>query len=477
MFLIGNDFSPKRWLGVLLIALVAIGINFNAAYGMVVLWLTTDTYMHGAFVLPLAAIMAKQKPWPTALSSPMNMGLSVLLIIAWMMLVLVGHLSMLNVVQQFALLSVIPLVVLLCYGLPIAWHYRAPLLLIFFAVPVGDFLVPFLQSITADMSVFFLQMSGVSVLRNGWYISIPAADFRVAEACSGINFLISTFTVAVFYAFTYMEKTHKRVAFIVMGLVVPLLANGVRVYLIIMIANWGNVEAATGFDHLVYGWIFFVFILVALFTIGHFWQDPAPVDSETGVMLNAKPMRLSARLNMLLGAMGLLSMLLFWYGSKDDSSPYNVSLPSGVAITENDILSPKFPMADSVTVEVIDSEIRLYRVVYANESVDKKLISYQNRWFDGQIWSVAETQKIKHDGNNFTVWKLADLSGRQSTLIFSYCVGGQWYNSNIHVKLGQVKSRLLGTDRGGRAFAWFALNDQGEKQHLSNASLDRLCSL
>jgi exosortase A len=477
MSLIGNDFNPKRWLGVLLIASIATGISFDAAYGMVVLWLTTDTYMHGAFVLPLAAIMAKQKPWPKSLSSPLNMGFSVLLITGWMMLVALGHLSMLNVVQQFALLSVIPLVVMLCYGMPIAWHYRAPLALIFFAVPVGDFMVPFLQSITADMSVFFLQMSGVSVLRNGWYISIPAADFRVAEACSGINFLISTFTVAVFYAFTYMEKTYKRIAFIVMGLVVPLFANGVRVYLIIMIANWGNVEAATGFDHLVYGWVFFVLILIALFSVGHFWQDPAPVDSETGVMLNAIPLRMSKHLILLLGAMFVLSMLLLWYGSKDDSSRYNMPLSAGDTIKENDILSPEFPLADSATVEMIESGIRLYKIVYASESVDKKLISYKNRWFDGQIWSVAETQKIKHDGNNFTVWKLADLSGRKSTLIFSYCVGGNWYNSNIYVKLGQVKSRLLGTDRGGRAFAWFALNDHGERQHLSKAKLDRLCSL
>jgi exosortase A len=477
MCLCGNDFNPKRWLGVLLVAIVAIGINFDAAYGMVVLWLTTDTYMHGAFVLPLAAIMAKQKPWPTVLPSPLNIGFSALLIIGWMMFVIVGHLSMMNVVQQFALLSVIPLVVLLCYGLPIAWHYRAPLLLIFFAIPVGDFLVPFLQSITADMSVFFLQMSGVSVLRNGWYISIPAADFRVAEACSGINFLISTFTVAVFYAFTYMEKTYKRIAFIAMGLIVPLLANGVRVYLIIMIANWGNVEAATGFDHLVYGWIFFVFILIALFTLGHFWQDPVPVKSEMGVMLNATPLRMSTRLVTLIGGMLVLSVLSLWYSLKGSATPYNTPLYAGDIVQENDVLGPQFPLADSVTVETIKSEIRLYKIVYASESVDKKLISYQNRWFDGGIWSVAETERFTHDGTDFTAWKLADLSGRKSTLIFSYCVGGHWYNNNIYVKVGQVKSRLLGTDRGGRAFAWFALDDHGEKQHLSKAKMDKLCSL
>ena len=230
----------KFFLFPLLLVCMAMLSVHDAAWNMVYLWSTTDTFMHGWFVLPLAAVMAKNKPFPSFSPLPLNAAIALLLCIPWVAVLLVGKLSMINVLQQWALIAIIPLTILVSYGWRYAWHYRAPLLLVFFCIPVGDFLIPWLQSITADMSVFLLHLSGVSVLRNGWYISIPAADFRVAEACSGINFLISTFTVSVFYAFTYMEKTYKRITFIFLGFAVPLLANGLRVYLIIMIAHWGN---------------------------------------------------------------------------------------------------------------------------------------------------------------------------------------------------------------------------------------------
>lgn len=478
MSVIGNDFTPKRWLVVLSLFASTFIVSWDAAWSMILLWATTDTYMHGAFVLPLAAIMAKQKPWPTSGANPLGIGWSVLLVGVWSFMLLVGHLAMLNVVQQTAIIALIPLTIVVCYGFAIAWHYRAPLVLVFFAVPVGDFLIPYLQSITADMSVFFLQMSGVSVLRNGWYLSIPAADFRVAEACSGINFLISTFTVAVFYAFTYMEKTYKRVAFIVMGLVIPIVANGIRVYLIIMIAHWGNVEAATGFDHLVYGWIFFVVILIALFTIGHFWQDPPPSDSENGVMLDAKPLTLKQSKSILIifGFLGLVAVYLYGYiqNQSSNKSSYFTS-ENAVDVKNGDVLGPKFPAADQLKVERMDSNTRQYSIAYLNEAVDKKIIGYQNRWFDGKIWSIEGTNRYHHEGIPLTEWRLIDLAGRKSTLTFSYCVGGGWYNSNLSVKVGQVKSKLLNRDFGAKAFAWFSLPRSDIKKHISKAKMDELC--
>lgn len=114
-------------------------------------------------------------------------------------------------------------------------------------------------------------MMGVLVFCNGWYISILVVDFWVVEVCSGINFLIFIFMVVVFYVFMYMDKIGKCVVFIVMGLLVLIVVNGLWVYFIIMIVYWGNVEVVIGFDYLVYGWIFFVVIFIVLFVFGWCW--------------------------------------------------------------------------------------------------------------------------------------------------------------------------------------------------------------
>ncbi len=462
-------YLTAQWGALIAVFLLSFVSMWDSGSAMVVLWLTTDTYMHGAFVMPLAFVLAKQMPWPKTASSPLPMGQTIVALLIWGAGILIGRLSMLNVIQQIMLIGTIPLIVLLCYGWSIVKHYWPPLMLVFFAVPVGDFLIPTLQSITADMAVFFLQSSGVSVLRNGWYLSIAAADFRVAEACSGINFLISTFTVAVFYAFFYMEKTYKRVAFICMGLLVPLLANGVRVYLIIMIAHWGDVESATGFDHLVYGWIFFVVILFALFAIGQKWQDPPQETESGGVMLSTASLDFSIRLWLFPIMIFIITATSVYYTYAGEEARY---VPNGNAVIEGDLLSPDYPAADSVTKQTSGNWAQ-YEIVYLNENHDKKLIGYQNRWFNGKVWSIESSKNmLLSDSVPVKRYVLADLKGNRHQLLVTYCVGGKWSSQVMKTKMHQVRAKMFGVDFGGRAYAWFApLNvDQDDLLSLFNIS-------
>lgn len=435
--------------------------NGDAIVNMLTLWFTTDTYMHGIFVIPLAMIMASQKNTPKISPKALNTSLSILAIVVWAVIMMIGHLTLINTIQQGAVILTIPLMVLLIFGPRYAWHYRAPLCLLFFAVPFGDFLVPWLQSITADMSVYLLELTNVPVLRNGWYISIPAANFRVAEACSGINFLISTFTVSVFYAFTYMEKSSKRITFMLLGVLVPLVANGLRVYLIIMIAHSGNVEAATGFDHLVYGWIFFVFILIMLFTIGYFWQDPPEPNCESGLVFSSfKFTQTDAyQITKLVIALLVINGSLFAINKGEESTALKNVSPGATIVEGDSLLGLDYPLADFVSVTNKGSGVQLYEAYYRTESVEKKMIGFQNRWFDGKRWSIHKTSKVNIGDVQLNKWELVGLSGVKSTLYFTYCVGGELYSSRIPVKIAQAKSRVLGTDFGGSALAWLSSDE------------------
>ena len=61
--------------------------------------------------------------------------------------------------------------------------------------------------------------------------------------------------------------------FIVLSIVVPVIANGVRAYMIVMIGHLSSMEYATGVDHLIYGWVFFGVVMFVLFWIGSIWQE------------------------------------------------------------------------------------------------------------------------------------------------------------------------------------------------------------
>jgi hypothetical protein len=52
--------------------------------------------------------------------------------------------------------------------------------------------------------------------------------------------------------------------------IVPILANGVRAWATIYVAQFIGAERATGFDHIVYGWVFFAVITAVL--LGAAWR-------------------------------------------------------------------------------------------------------------------------------------------------------------------------------------------------------------
>ena len=66
------SFVWSRWQAVVVLFALTFAATYEASLGMFTLWLTTDTYMHGLFVLPLAFILAKSRPWPERDSSPLS---------------------------------------------------------------------------------------------------------------------------------------------------------------------------------------------------------------------------------------------------------------------------------------------------------------------------------------------------------------------------------------------------------------------
>ena len=58
----------------------------------------------------------------------------------------------------------------------------------------------------------------------------------------------------------------------VVALVVPLVANWLRAYIIVMLGHLSGNKIATGVDHLIYGWVFFGIVIMVMFMIGARWS-------------------------------------------------------------------------------------------------------------------------------------------------------------------------------------------------------------
>ncbi len=238
------------------------------------IWSSSETYAHG-YVVPLISLwLAWRVRHKLMLLVPAPSAGALLLLAGAAAAWLAGDMVAVNVVTHLAFITLLILTVPAVLGWSVARALTFPLLFLYFAAPVGDFMLPWLMERTADFTVMALRLSGIPVYREGLQFVIPSGNWSVVEACSGIRYLIASLMVGCLFAYLSYRSMRKRWLFMLVALLVPLLANWLRAYLIVMIGHLSGNELATGVDHLIYGWVFFGVVIMAMLFIGARWADP-----------------------------------------------------------------------------------------------------------------------------------------------------------------------------------------------------------
>lgn len=242
-------------------------------WSMVSIWLRSETFAHGFVIAPICAWLVWRDRRRIAEMEPRPYLPALLLLAGGGFLWLLANIAGVPVIEQFALVAMVPLIVWAILGTEVARQLWFPLAFLCFMVPAGEFLIPLLMDRTTDFVVTSLRLSGIPVYREGNYFSIPSGQWSVIEACAGLRYLIASLTLGVLYAYLNYRTLWRRLAFVAAAIVVPILANWVRAYLIIIIANASDNRLATGVDHLIYGWLFFGFVMLLLYWVGSIWRE------------------------------------------------------------------------------------------------------------------------------------------------------------------------------------------------------------
>jgi EpsI family protein len=92
--------------------------------------------------------------------------------------------------------------------------------------------------------------------------------------------MIASVMVGTIYAAVAYRSAGRRAAFLAASILVPIVANWLRAYMIVMLAHLTNNKLAVGVDHIIYGWMFFGLVMLLLFWVGSFWRED---DASDGV--------------------------------------------------------------------------------------------------------------------------------------------------------------------------------------------------
>ena len=119
-------------------------------------------------------------------------------------------------------------------------------------------------------------------------ISTPSGDWKIAEACSGIRYLTSSIVIGILFAGVALRSWKRRLALVSISPLVPILANAVRAYLIILLAYFSNNRIAAGVDHVMYGWLFFSLVTAIMIGVALRWREPEISPIRVASMCRAK---------------------------------------------------------------------------------------------------------------------------------------------------------------------------------------------
>ncbi len=248
-------------------------IYHQTLWSMIGIWMESDTFSHGFLVFPAVAYLIYQSREQLAAVAPRPSWLGVGALLVSLALWYVADVGSVQVVEQFAFVATLCAATWAVLGWPLVRALWFPMAFAFFAVPFGDFIIPTLMQFTAWFVVEAVELSGIPVFRDGFMLSIPRGDFEVAKACSGIRYLIASLSLGTFYSYISFTSWKKRAAFILLALLLPIAANGIRAYGIVMIAHFSNMQHAVGIDHLIYGWLFFGVLMFVMFWLGGRYAD------------------------------------------------------------------------------------------------------------------------------------------------------------------------------------------------------------
>jgi exosortase A len=449
--------------GALCVALlVLLAVYWDLAVGAARVWYNSPTYNHGFLIAPICAYLVYERRAIFASLAPQPF-LPVLVLMplagaVW----LVAHVAGILEAQQFVFMGMIELTLLSVLGWRAYWALLFPCLYLFFLVPSGDYLVPTLQDFTGAFAVKGIELFGIPVHADGTIIEIPNGTFRVDEACAGLRFLIASIAFGFLFANLTYRGFAKQAVFVALSIVVPIIANGLRAFGIIMLAHLTDNRLAAGADHIVYGWGFFVAVTLFLIWVGLKFRDKpehheAPA-SETAAPATTQRLAVAASLAVVLALAA--PAYAAYLQSRPAAAPaaltapvvgggWVAALPSGWA--------PNFPSADVElgTAYVKDGKrVDLYIAYYTHQQKGHELITYDNQIADGEMWRrIGGGQapvELEGQALPVAVTRLWSLS-RQRLAWHWYWVDGQFTASTIKAKLLQVEAELVTRRRAAAA--------------------------
>jgi exosortase A len=444
--------------------LVVLGMFSGTWQAMARVWMVSETFGHGVLVAPISLWLVWRQREQLAQIQPRASWWGILLLALSCFGWLVAELAGINVVAQAAVTAMIPSLVLAICGWTVVWSIVFPLAFLFFMVPAGEALNPPLMEGTADAVVWAVGASGIPIFRDGLHFALPTGQWSVVEACSGLRYVLASAVLGSLFAYLNFTSFRKRAIFFASTMLLALVGNWMRAYLIVLVGHFSQMKYGTGDDHVVYGWVFFGLVMFAVFVLGSRWRDDDSVP-QTGAVAgkgdsNGLPFRASPRSASVWPVLisAILIVALTQFGLRDlrnvevrPDFAARASAAIGPFTPGKLSMQPSFAGARASLQGVIDPALgtEFYLAYFANQTEGHEMIAYGNAVISDQdkAWQTLSwvDRTVRIDGRELPFREWVVWRGNEQRLVWSwYAVSGSFTRSEYKVKALTAWAMLRG---------------------------------
>lgn len=422
----------------------------------------TGNYGHGYLVLAISAYLIfknrhqlwQQQPCPNFI----GLGLVFIAMSLWLVATLVS----VEMLQAAALLLLIIGLLWVIFGTTIMQMLLFPVLFISFALPLWSPLSPVLQGITADVVFWLVRLFEIPAMRQENLIIVPYGTLSIEEACSGLRYLLAALTLGTLYAYINYSRLYARILVVLISAGAAILANIIRVFIIVYIAYTSNMQDPLVTNHLMMGWYLFgavISILLITDTVVYRLQRHNNKDNAVAVIDNGqnrfdnstwldKPCKKTIFQKISGPVLAVILMAIAPVLIQLTPQPAEIKttntintgnlLPATIDLwnkvnNENTDWNPIYNNAFEIkkTYQKNMNKVSLYIAYYATQAQGRELINEMNHISNEKIWRSIYMHAHKQQANQNTVLtQILEKNGADRKLLwYQYCVAG-WCTSN-----------------------------------------------
>lgn len=447
-------------------------------------------YGHGYLVLAISLYLIIQRRRELATLTPCPNYWALVVVVASSLLWLIAVLVDVNMMHAVALLALVLAIVWTVMGNRVTRVLMFPILFIGFAIPVWFPLSPLLQDLTADVVFWFIRLLEVPALRQENMIVVPAGKLSIEGACSGLRYLLAALTLGTLYAYLNYHTLRARVIVVVIAAAAAVLANFVRVFIVVYLGYSTDMQHPLVHDHLMLGWYLFGGLVAALLFIDarlYRHYQPAENVRETDQQImseDTNPVSCTkGRFSVL--AMAVVSAILISFGpaaaykvnqqAQAKNEHYVINLPTGGGgwegpLESNDDWLPVYhgAVTQKQSYQKDGDKVILYVGYYPLQKQGEELINDLNRINNKDIWRTHYPRARLKQINDQQILEqlLVNNDGKQRLVWYWYRVAGQNTANKYEAKLLQILGLVTGEQQA--YVTAVAMDNNDDKEHARN---------